>query len=73
MPDPKTLEVGDRVRFVALPDEWQTPGITLPGEDVAFMKAMVARTWPSRVYWIDGKRDPLDKSAPQEEGQNRVP
>ena len=53
MPDPKTLKVGDRVKFVSLPEEWKTPGYLLPAEDAAFMKAMVARTWPSRVYKIE--------------------
>lgn len=53
MPDPKKLRIGDRVKFVALPDEWQRPGYTVPKEDVAFMNAMVARSWPSRVSRID--------------------
>ena len=26
MPDPKSLRVGDRVRFVSLPEEWDDPG-----------------------------------------------
>ena len=53
MPDPKKLKVGDRVKFVALPDEWDAPRYSTPDEDVAFMKAMIARTWPSRVCRID--------------------
>ena len=53
MPDPRKLKVGDRVRFVAMPDEWSQPNITLPRESRAFMKAMIKRRFPSRVYEID--------------------
>lgn len=27
MPDPKTLKVGDKVKFVALPEEWSAPAV----------------------------------------------
>jgi hypothetical protein len=53
MPDPKTLKIGDRIRFVALPEEWNTPGFYVPGETVAFMEVMISRGWPSRVHRID--------------------
>ncbi len=53
MPDPKKLKVGDEVRFVALPDEWNAPGNYCHPETMAFMKAMIARRWPSRVCRID--------------------
>jgi hypothetical protein len=53
MPDPKLLEVGDRVRFVSLPEEWKDPGCSVQEEDKEFMKLMVKRTWPSRVCEID--------------------
>jgi len=53
MPDPKSLNVGDRIRFVSLPDEWQAPGYTVLDEDVEFMKTLIARGRPSRVYEID--------------------
>ena len=53
MPDPKSLKVGDLVRFVALPDEWSRTGYTVHRESIAFMKMMVSRTWPSRVVEID--------------------
>lgn len=63
MPDPKKLKVGDRVKFVSLPDEWKAPGYFVHAETAAFMKAMVARTWSSRVNmigedgypWIDAR------------------
>ena len=53
MPDPMKLQVGDRVRFVDLPEEWQDPQYTVLPESVEFMEAMIARSWPSRVYEVD--------------------
>ena len=53
MPDPKKLRIGDRVRFVSLPDEWQDPQYRVLPEDVEFMESMVARSWPSRVCEVD--------------------
>jgi hypothetical protein len=53
MPDPKSLKVGDRVRFVAIPAEWSQPGFAVHAFDRSFMKQMIRRTWPSRVYEID--------------------
>ena len=53
MPDPRKLQVGDRVRFVDFPEEWQDPQYTVLPESVEFMEAMIARSWPSRVYEID--------------------
>jgi hypothetical protein len=29
MPDPTTLKVGDRIRFIAVPDEWSRKGYTV--------------------------------------------
>jgi hypothetical protein len=53
MPDPRALKVGDRVRFVSLPDEWRAPGFTVQRDDTQFMKTMIRRSWPSRVFRID--------------------
>ena len=53
MPDPKSLKVGDRVRFVSTPTAWFAPNRVVPREDTDFMKRMIKRTWPSRVYKID--------------------
>lgn len=53
MPDPRKLKIGDRVRFVSLPEEWSRPNYTLHKECLAFMKAMIRRDFPSRVYQID--------------------
>lgn len=53
MPDPKSLKVVDLIRFVALPKEWSHPGYTIQRDSIAFMKVMIKRTWPSRVFEID--------------------
>ncbi len=53
MPDRKALKVGDRVRFVALPDEWRRPGFTVGRGDRDFMRAMIRRSFSSRIYEID--------------------
>jgi hypothetical protein len=53
MPDPKSLKVGDRVRFVAIPTEWSQPDFTVQPCDRSFMKKMICRTWPSRIDKID--------------------
>ncbi len=63
MPDPKTLKVGDLIRFVKLPDEWTNPNCFVHAETQAFMKRMIKRSWPSRVAriekngypWIDAR------------------
>jgi len=53
VPDPKTLRVGDLVRFVSIPEEWSQPGYRILPESVEFMERMIQRAWPSRVYEID--------------------
>jgi hypothetical protein len=53
MPNPKMLRVGDRVRFITLPDEWLDPVFKVPPDSVDFMKVMISRSWPSRVYKVD--------------------
>jgi hypothetical protein len=53
MLDPKSLKVGDRVRFTSLPDEWSRKGYTILPESVRFMKVVVKRRWASRVAEID--------------------
>ena len=58
MPDPSKLRVGDYVRFVDVPDEWSKPGLTLPKEDRAFMKVLIKRRYPSRIYEIDERGFP---------------
>ncbi len=69
MPNPKTLKVGDLVRFVSLPDEWSRPGHTVMPEDRAFMKKMIKRTWPSRVRWIDEDGLPWIQAKIRERGR----
>lgn len=53
MPEPQSLKVGDLVRFVTLPEEWSRPGYTIHAESISFMKDMIRRSWPSRVWMID--------------------
>ncbi len=52
MPDPKKLKVGDKVKFVALPDEWSASDSKVHSDSIAFMKTMIARKSPSRVCKI---------------------
>lgn len=53
MRDPKRLKVGDKIKFVTLPDEWSAPGVRVPPESIAFMKKLIARKWPSRICRIE--------------------
>lgn len=53
MPEPKQLKIGDRIKFVSLPEEWQDPKSLVTEEDIKFMKIMIVRRWPSRVCGID--------------------
>jgi hypothetical protein len=53
MSDPQSLQVNDYVRFTAFPEEWGRPGYVLHAECKQFMKTMVRRRFPSRVYEID--------------------
>lgn len=53
MPDPQSLKVNDYVLFIGLPAEWSRPDYTLHLECKQFMKAMIRRRFPSRVYEID--------------------
>ncbi len=58
MPDPQKLKIGDRVRFVSMPEEWDEPGYVIHKETVDFMKIMIRRTWPSRVRELDENGTP---------------
>jgi hypothetical protein len=61
MCDPRTLSVGDWVRFTSLPEEWGAQGFTVRAECVDLMLRLVARRRPSRIArvtddgypWID--------------------
>lgn len=53
MPSPDTLKVGDRVRFIALPDEWSEPSYGIHPDSISFMKRMLKRATPVRVTMID--------------------
>ncbi len=41
MPDPRTLQIGDQVRFVSIPEEWSTPGYTIHRDSIEFMKKLL--------------------------------
>jgi hypothetical protein len=53
MPDPRTLKVGDLIRFTELPEEWSQPKNTIHRDTIRFMKAMIRRSKPSRIREID--------------------
>ena len=70
MPDPRTLAVGDRVRFVSLPEEWERPGYYVHPESVEFMKTLIARKRSSRVCRIDEHGIPwIDARTRDEDGK----
>jgi hypothetical protein len=54
MPSPRRLRVGDRVRFVSLPEEWNAPGYTIHKSSVEFMKRMIRRGRSCRIAFIEG-------------------
>ncbi len=70
MPDPKKLKVGDRIRFVSLPDEWQDPAFTVHEDNIEFMKTMIRRRWPSRVCRIDEWGTPWIDARIRNEGES---
>ena len=49
MPDPTTLKIGDRIRFLTVPDEWSRKGYTVQPEDRSFMNKLIKRRFPSSV------------------------
>ncbi len=53
MPDPQSLQVGDLVRFIGIPEEWSQSGYRIQRSSILFMKNLIRRTWPSRVSRID--------------------
>ena len=69
MPDPKTLKVGDLIRFTELPAEWSQKGFTIHSDTIRFMKKMIRRTWPSRVCMIDEYGQPWIEAVTIERGK----
>lgn len=53
MPDPHDLKIGDRVKFISLPEEWKEPSYGIHRESRAFMKQLLKRKTPVRVAMID--------------------
>lgn len=58
MPDPRTLKVGDRVRFISIPKEWADSKCVVHEESRAFMEAMINRRHASRICEIDADGAP---------------
>jgi hypothetical protein len=52
------LRVGDRIKPVARPPEWNRPDYHLPAETAALWRLLVARRRPLRVYEVDGQGAP---------------
>ena len=53
MLDPRTLKVGDKIRFISMPDEWAELECHIPRESRRLMEHMLLRRFPSRVCQID--------------------
>jgi len=47
------LRVGDRIRLVAEPPEWQRPGYQLPPCTLRLWRRLIARGRPLRVFEVD--------------------
>ena len=69
MPEPQSLKVGDRVRFVSLPEEWKQAGYSTPKMSVTFMKRMLKRATPVRVKMIDKFGTPWIEAVTIERGR----
>ena len=69
MPNPYTLKVGDRIRFVSLPEEWNEPGHGIHRDSFSFMKRMLKRTVPVRVTMIDENGTPWIDAVTIERGK----
>jgi hypothetical protein len=53
MPAPKTLRVGDKIRFIKRPDEWERPDYYVHTDDRLFMDKLIKRGYPARIFMID--------------------
>ncbi len=53
MPDPTTLKVNDKVKFISIPKEWSKPGYRIDIDSINFIKLLIKRKSPSRVFEID--------------------
>ena len=52
------LRVGDRLRPVTAPPEWQQSGYHLPADTAELWRVLVARRRPLRVYEVDARGVP---------------
>lgn len=69
MPNPKTLKVDDLVQFVGLPESWSLPGIGVHADSRRFMKKLIRRSWPSRIYKVDSDGYPWIRAVIHERGR----
>jgi hypothetical protein len=46
------LRVGDRIRFVGMPPEWDAPGFYVPECTRRLVRRLIARRRPLRVYEV---------------------
>jgi hypothetical protein len=69
MPNPQSLKVGDLIRFISIPEEWSRPDYGVPASSRAFMKAMIKRGRPSRVYEIDEYGQPWIRATLRQRGK----
>ena len=53
MPDPLKLKIGDRVRFVSLPEEWKNTEYFVHKDCRKFMSRLIKRNRSSRVCEMD--------------------
>jgi hypothetical protein len=49
----RQLRVGDRIRLVSWPPEWEQPGFHVPACTRRLVRRLIARRRPLRVYRID--------------------
>jgi len=49
----RDLRVGDRIRIVRLPSQWNEPGCRVPPCTRRLYQRLIARRWPVRVHGID--------------------
>lgn len=53
MPNPKTLRIGDKIKFIERPDEWKAPGFIIFPECTEFMDQLIKQTLICTIQEID--------------------
>lgn len=67
----RSPNIGDLVRFVAIPEEWCRPNNTVHKECADFMKSKIRRTWLSRINKIDESGFPWIRAMIKQRGKWR--